>query len=38
MFARVIIPPQDVPLGVITGIVGEIFFLMLMKQKHKGGT
>lgn len=33
MFARIIIPPQDVPLGVITGIVGGMFFLLLMRRK-----
>ncbi|MCS6759406.1 MAG: iron ABC transporter permease [Candidatus Devosia euplotis] len=33
MVARTIIPPQDVPLGVIAGVVGGIFFLALMKQK-----
>jgi len=32
MLARIVIPPQDVPLGVITGIVGGIFFLALMKR------
>lgn len=37
MFARIIIPPRDVPLGVITGIVGGVFFLLLMKQKQEGG-
>lgn len=36
MIARVIIPPQDVPLGVITGVVGGGFFLTLMKQKSAG--
>lgn len=33
MFARFIIPPQDVPLGVITGILGGAFFLLLMRRK-----
>lgn len=33
MLARIIIPPQDVPLGVITGIVGGAFFLVLMKGR-----
>lgn len=34
MLARVVILPQDVPLGVITGIVGGVFFLMLMRKKQ----
>lgn len=31
--ARVIIPPQDMPLGVITGLVGGIFFIGLMRRR-----
>ncbi|KQX40659.1 hypothetical protein ASD04_18895 [Devosia sp. Root436] len=38
MFARIIIPPQDVPLGVITGIVGGVFFLLMMRKKHVAAT
>ena len=32
--ARVIIPPQDIPLGIITGLVGGVFFLLLMRRKR----
>lgn len=33
VLARVIIPPQDMPLGVITGLTGGAFFLLLMRRK-----
>lgn len=32
MVARIIIPPQDMPLGIITGLVGGVFFLLLMRR------
>lgn len=32
MAARVIIPPQDIPIGVITGLVGGVFFIALMRR------
>lgn len=35
--ARVIIPPQDVPLGVITGLVGGVFVLGLMRRNGRIG-
>jgi iron complex transport system permease protein len=31
--ARIIIPPQDMPLGVITGLAGGIFFIALMRRQ-----
>ena len=37
MAARVIIPPQDVPLGVITGLVGGVFFIVLMWRNRRLG-
>lgn len=36
--ARVIIPPQDMPLGVITGIVGGAFFIALMRRNGRLGS
>lgn len=32
LFARVILPPQDMPLGIITGFFGGLFFLALMRR------
>ncbi len=32
--ARVIIPPQDMPIGILTGLVGGIAFVLLMRQKR----
>lgn len=37
MAARVIIPPQDMPIGIITGLVGGIFFIGLMRRKTRLG-
>lgn len=37
MVARVIIPPQDMPIGIITGLVGGIFFIGLMRRKSRQG-
>ncbi|MHA7111392.1 FecCD family ABC transporter permease [Sunxiuqinia elliptica] len=34
--ARTIISPNELPIGVITGIVGGLVFLVLMSQKRKG--
>lgn len=34
MAARTVIPPQDIPLGVITGLVGGLFFILLMWRKR----
>ena len=35
--ARVIIPPQDMPLGIITGLAGGVFFIVLMRRNGKPG-
>lgn len=35
--ARVIIPPQDMPIGVITGLVGGVFFIALMRRNGRLG-
>lgn len=35
MVARVVIPPQDVPIGIITGLAGGIFFLGLMRRNGR---
>jgi len=37
MVARVIIPPQDMPIGIITGLVGGLFFIVLMRRKRRIG-
>ncbi|MBJ3786911.1 iron ABC transporter permease [Devosia sp. MSA67] len=37
MVARIVIPPQDVPLGVITGLVGGLFFILLMRRSQRLG-
>tara|TARA_R110002050_G_scaffold71258_2_gene153223 strand:- start:334 stop:1353 length:1020 start_codon:yes stop_codon:yes gene_type:complete len=34
--ARTIISPNELPIGVITGIIGGLVFLLLMSQKRKG--
>lgn len=31
--ARTLIPPQDLPIGIITGLVGGVFFVSLMRRK-----
>lgn len=33
--ARIIIPPQDIPIGVITGLVGGIFFVALTRKRSR---
>ncbi|WP_152558228.1 iron ABC transporter permease [Devosia sp. LC5] len=33
--ARIIIPPQDIPLGVITGLAGGVFFILLMRRNAR---
>ena len=30
--ARTLLAPQEIPLGVVTGIVGGPFFLLLLRQ------
>ena len=35
--ARTIISPNELPIGVITGIIGGIVFILLMSQKRKRG-
>lgn len=32
--SRVLIPPEDMPIGIITGLVGGIAFVFLMRQKR----
>ncbi len=34
MVARTIIAPQDMPIGVITGLVGGVFFVMMLRQRN----
>jgi iron complex transport system permease protein len=31
--ARVVMAPEDMPIGVVTGLVGGVFFLWLMARK-----
>jgi iron complex transport system permease protein len=35
MVARIIIPPLDMPLGIITGLFGGVFFIALMKRNGR---
>ncbi|MBR0556544.1 iron ABC transporter permease [Ciceribacter sp. L1K23] len=35
--ARTLIPPQDMPLGIITGLVGGIFFIWMMRGDRATG-
>lgn len=35
--ARIIIPPQDMPIGVITGLIGGVFFIGLMRRNGRLG-
>lgn len=39
VLARVAAPPQEIPLGVVTGVIGAPLFLILMGRKnyHFGG-
>lgn len=37
MVARIIIPPLDIPIGIITGLVGGIFFIALMRRNGRLG-
>ncbi|GAA5140988.1 FecCD family ABC transporter permease [Thalassotalea piscium] len=32
VFARTIVPGQEIPIGVITSVIGSVFFLMLMRK------
>jgi iron complex transport system permease protein len=36
MVARTIIPPQETPIGVITGLIGGMFFIGLMRDRRSG--
>ncbi|MCO5248901.1 MAG: iron ABC transporter permease, partial [Chitinophagales bacterium] len=38
LMARVIFPPSEVPIGVITALMGAPFFMFLLKQKGKEKT
>lgn len=35
MLARTIIPPQDLPIGIITGLVGGLFFILLLRRRTR---
>jgi iron complex transport system permease protein len=35
--ARTLIPPQDMPIGIITGLVGGVFFIGLMRRNNRVG-
>jgi iron complex transport system permease protein len=37
MLARMVIPPQDIPIGVITGLIGGVFFLILLRRNARVG-
>ncbi|KRA45821.1 FecCD family ABC transporter permease [Devosia sp. Root635] len=35
--ARILMPPQDMPIGVLTGIIGGLFFVGLLRWRKTGG-
>jgi iron complex transport system permease protein len=35
--ARTLMPPQDMPIGVLTGIIGGLFFVGLLRWRKAGG-
>jgi iron complex transport system permease protein len=37
ILARRIIPPQDIPIGIITGLIGGLFFLLLLRRNARVG-
>lgn len=37
MVSRIVIPPQDLPIGVITGLAGGLFFIGLMRGNSRIG-
>jgi iron complex transport system permease protein len=37
MVARIIIPPLDMPIGIITGLIGGVFFIALMRRNGRLG-
>ncbi|MDO5625216.1 MAG: iron ABC transporter permease [Pseudomonadota bacterium] len=36
--ARVVIAPQELPVGVLTAVLGGVYLLWLMRQRTRGGT
>jgi iron complex transport system permease protein len=34
--ARVAVAPEDMPIGVVTGLVGGVFFIWMMARRHQG--
>jgi iron complex transport system permease protein len=34
VLARVALPDQEIPIGIITSAIGSVFFLMVMSQKR----
>ena len=32
--ARTMMSPEDIPIGIVTGLVGGIFFVWLLRQKY----
>jgi iron complex transport system permease protein len=34
LLSRILMPPQDMPLGIITGLIGGIFFIALMARRR----
>lgn len=37
LVARILIPPLDMPIGIITGLVGGVFFIALMRRNGRLG-
>ena len=33
--ARTIMPPEDMPIGIVTGLVGGIFFVWILRKNKK---
>lgn len=37
LVARIIVPPLDMPIGIITGLIGGVFFIALMRRNGRLG-
>jgi iron complex transport system permease protein len=33
LFSRVVMAPEDMPIGIVTGLVGGIAFIAILKQR-----
>jgi iron complex transport system permease protein len=32
--ARTVMAPEDMPIGIVTGLVGGVFFIWLLRRRH----